>query len=173
MKHFKLFALTTLVITSFSCRKILGVRECEEVLYVTNSSVGVAFKDFTTSKYLYEQDIPLYNKDSIKVYDPQGNSLLLFKGLSNDIEVPTTRYWIINFGTLFDYRTDSVSFNEEICKEFIVQYAYNERDTIKTCFKSKDLKCGSVFSTLKVYNKGKLLTSVSNTTFALVTVIKN
>jgi hypothetical protein len=173
MKRFNLFALALIVVTFFSCKKILGVPDCEEPLYITNSGIQVAFKDSATNKYLYEQDFPLYNKDSIKIFDPQGDSLLLFKGLSNDVVVPTTGYWAIDFGSLFDYRTDSVSFEREICKQFVVQYSYNERDTITTCFKSKDLKCGSVFSTLKVYHKGNLLASVTNTTYAIITVIKN
>ncbi len=147
--------------------------DCEQPLTITNSSIQVIFKDAATNKYLYDQSLPLYSKDSISIYDPQGTLLFLFKGLSNDVEVPTIRFWAIDFGSLFDPKTDSVSFSREICKDFIVQYSYNERDTIKTCFRSKDEKCGSVFSTLKIYHEGHLLASATNTINATVKIIKN
>jgi hypothetical protein len=153
-----------------SCTKEGG---CGSVLYITKSSVQVIFKDSATNKYLYDEINPLYNKDSIKIYDPQGIPLSLLMSRNSDPVVPTNIYIEINFGSLFDYRTDSTSFTREICKDYVVQYAHNERDTITTCFKSKDLDCGSVFSRLNVFHKGKLLASENNTTNALITVIKN
>jgi hypothetical protein len=147
--------------------------KCEEPFYITKSSVEVTFKDSASNKYLYSETLPIYNKDSIEVYNPSGEKLFLLMSLRNNPITPTESYWSINFGTLFDYRTDSSSFNQEICKNFIVQYSYNERDTITTCFKSKNEECGSVFSSLKIYHRGKLLASQTNTTYALITVIKN
>ena len=166
---FYAIGLISLIIFSFSCKK---GGDCEEVLYITNSSVAITFKDSVSNKYLYSAIHPMYNKDSLKIYNPQGEPLFLLAGMNFDT-ILHEGFFVIDFGALFDYRTDSVSFNREICKNYVVQYSYNEKDTVTTCFKSKDEKCGSVFSTLKVYHRGRLLASENNTTNALVTITKN
>ncbi|HEV8285012.1 MAG TPA: hypothetical protein VGQ09_11925 [Chitinophagaceae bacterium] len=152
----------------YSCRK--GGR-CEQALNVTQSEIAVTFKDSATNKYLYSEINPLYNKDSFKVFDPKGNSLVILFA-SNQIPNTSDGYFVLSFGNIYDQQTDAASFNSELCKDVVVQYKYNERDTIRACFKSKTTKCGSVFETLKVYNRGKLLTTVLNNTFADITVIK-
>jgi hypothetical protein len=68
---------------------------------------------------------------------------------------------------------DANSFNTEICKNYIIKYSYNEFDTVQVCFKSKNTECGSVFETLKIYQRGLLLDSVKNTTDTEITIIKN
>lgn len=168
MKRFKNISSLFFILSFFSCKK-----ECGSVEYITNSSIVVTFKDSASNKYLYDVIYPLYSKDSIKIYDPTGTPLHLLTSVGSDPSVPTNIYYVIDFGSLFDYRTDSMSFNREICKDYLVQYSYNETDTITTCFKSKDMECGSVFTSLKVYHKGKLLASETNTTGALITIIKN
>lgn len=151
-----------------SCFKKGG--PCEETLNLGLSEVLVSFKN-AAGEYLYKEINPLSNKDSLKVFDQNGNQLLL---LSHFNQIPNThfKYHEISFGPIYDDRTDQSSFNSELCKIFIVQYSYNERDTVQTCFKSKKTKCGSVFETLKVYHKGQLLDSVQNTVFAHITLIK-
>lgn len=167
---YHLALLAWLSIISFSCGKVGG--ECELPLHVTRSSLEVTFKDAATNRYLYASNNPLYNKDSIKIYDSLGDSLFLLKSPHGD-SVTFEGYWQINFGSLFDYRTDSISFNKEICKNFIVQYSYNEKDTIRTCFKSVKTKCGSMFEVLKVYYKNQLLSTEANTTTSIITINKN
>ncbi len=164
---FLFFILLPVII--FSCRK--GGR-CEESLRVTQSEINVSFKDKTTGRYLYEEINALYNRDSLKVFDPSGNSLVILSAL-NQIPNTSNRYFVLSFGNIYDQRTDESSFNAELCKDFIVQYKYNEKDTIRACFKSKTTKCGSVFETLKVYNKGQLLATETNDNFSSITVIKN
>jgi hypothetical protein len=136
------------------------------------SEIAVSFRDATTGKYLYEEINPLYNKDSLKVFDPPGNSLVIFSAL-NQIPNTSDRYFVLSFGNIYDQQTDAGSFHAELCKDFIVQYKYNEKDTIRTCFKSKAGQCGSVFEMLTVYNKGLLLATETNTTFSTITVTKN
>ena len=159
-----------LVVFIFSCRK--GGR-CEQALNVTQSEIAVIFKDATTGKYLYEDLNPLHNKDSLKVFDPNGNSLIILSLHRSASDNSSLGIYVLSFGNIYDQRTDAGSYNAELCKDFIVQYKYNEKDTIKACFKSKKTNCGSVFETLKVYNKDQLLATVTNDTYATITVIKN
>ena len=152
-----------------SCRK--GGR-CELPLNVKQSEIVVTFKN-TNGRYLYTEFNPLCNKDSLKVFDSAGNSLVILRLLRSAPDNPSLGIYVLSFGNIYDQQTDAVSFNSELCKDFIVQYNYNDRDTIKECFKSEVTKCGSVFETLKVYNKGQLLTTIFNNTFADIVVIKN
>jgi len=161
-----------IIITIFSFGSCRKGGKCEEPLNVNQSSIEVIFKDEATGRYLYSEVNPIYNKDSIKVFDPSGAQLFLL--FSTDL-IPGTSsgYWRVNFGNIYNDLTDSHSFDTEICKSFVVKYTYNETDTITTCFKSKKTRCGSVFESLKVYHKSKLLTTVNNQTFAEITITKN
>lgn len=138
---------------------------------MTQSEIAVNFKD-ATGKYLYAELNPTYNKDSLKVFDQQGNSLIILSSL-NQIPNTSNRYYVLSFGNIYDQRTDANSFNTELCKDFIVQYKYNEKDTIKACFKSQTTKCGSVFEILKIYYNDQLVETIANNTFANITVTKN
>jgi len=159
--YYAIFGFIIITLFSFgSCRK--GGR-CEQAPNVNQSEIVVAFKDKTTGRYLYAEVSPLYNKDSLKVFDENGNSLILLYAL-NQIPNTSSRYWDISFGNIYNSQTDGNSFNSELCKNFIVKYKYNETDTIKACFKSKKTECGSVFETLKVFHKGLLVGSVSSKT---------
>ncbi len=159
--------LFTLIITG--CSK---TPKCEEHFNVNQSEIVVAFKDQATGKYLYSEVNPLYNKDSLKVFEPNGNSFIISSGL-NQIPNTSNRYWDLSFGNIYNQSTDANSFDSEICKNYIVKYKHNETDTIKACFKAKKTECGSVFETLKVYYKGQLVGSVTNTTIIAITINKN
>lgn len=107
-----------------------------------------------------------------KVFDSLGNSLPILKSLDN-IPNSTLKYWRLSFGNIYNSQTDGNSFNTEICKDYIVEYTSHESDTLKVCFKSQKTECGSVFETLKVYQKNLLLASMNNETYAEITLIKN
>jgi hypothetical protein len=139
---------------------------------INQSEIVVIFKDKNSNNYLYAENNPLYNKDSLKVLDPSGNSLIILKSLDN-ISSSSLKYWRLSFGNIYIQPTDSNSFNAEICKNYLIKYIYNESDTVQVCFRSRKTECGSVFETLKVYQKGQLIASVNNNTFAEVTIIKN
>ncbi len=145
--------ITGIILTGSSCRK---GGKCEEPFNVNQSEIVVTFKDQATGKYLYSEINPLYNKDSLKVFEPNGNNLIILKVL----RINTTtlvEYWDLSFGNIYNQQTDGAAFDSEICKTFLVKYKYNETDTIKACFKAKKTECGSVFETLKVYHNGLLL----------------
>ncbi len=173
MKRFNLLALPLILISFFSCKKILGVPDCELPIDIRyNSSIGVIFKDKGTNRYLYADFNPLYNKDSIQISSTQNDPLILIKGLVNDTTTNES-FWGINFGNIYDYRTDSSSFITQVCKNFIVRYSYNKTDTIRVCFKSKFIKCGSTFETISVYHANKLITTQTNTSAVNITIFKN
>lgn len=161
--------ITIVLICGVSCIK--GGR-CEGALNVNQSEIVVTFKDQATGKYLYSEVNPLYNKDSLEVFDPSGNALVILRVLRVN---PGTlsKYWDLSFGNLYNQTTDANSFNAEICKGYILKYKYNVIDTIKVCFKAKNTKCGSKFETLKVYHRGATIRMGTNTTGMQVTVIKN
>lgn len=115
---------------------------------------------------------PLYDKDSLKVLDQNGENLVILSSL-NQIPNTSDRYWVLSFGNLYKEETDKASFSSEICKKYFVKYSYNESDTLIVCFKSRNTSCGSVFETLKVYdNSGILLGSATDATSAQITVTK-
>jgi hypothetical protein len=171
MKKKFCFFLAFILIINFSCVK-RSDGECDLPPNVNHSSINITFIDSLSGKYLYAETNPIYNKDSLKILDPNGNSLVLLKSLD---AIPNTYlgYWVINFGSIYTQQTDGNSFNSELCKNFIIKYTHNLSDTIQVYFKSKETKCGSVFETLKVYHKERLLATVTNNTFAEITISRN
>ena len=161
---------TLIILCSNSCIKSGG--KCEMPIDIRSaSSIQVTFKDATTGKYLYEEAFPLYNKDSLKIFDENGNSLRLVSQKNRDA-LTNIGYWEIAF-YLYNPQTDQSAFNAELCRNFIVKYKYNETDTIRACFKARTTECGSIFSSVKAFNKGLLLGAETETSYLLVTVIKN
>ena len=158
-----------IVLFTISCKK---GGKCEQTPNVNQSEIVVIFKDKQTDRYLYTEVTPLYNKDSLKVYDQNNNNLTLLFAL-NLIPNTSSRYWDISFGNIFNSQTDQSSFNSELCRDFIIKCKYNEVDTIRACFKSMKTECGSVFETLKVYQKGVLVGSTTNKTGINVTIVKD
>jgi hypothetical protein len=162
--------LQTAILSFFgSCIKR---HECEEPNDVRNSEVLVAFKDKATGRYLYSEVNPMYNKDSLKVYDQNGSSLVILSQLDVIPNSITGRFYALSFGAIYNPQTDAAAFNGEVNKYFVVRYNATETDTIKTSFSVTKTKCGSVFTPLRVYHKGQLLDSVVNTTVSSITLIK-
>lgn len=160
--------LLTMITGSAACFKAGG--PCEEPNFVENSEVGVTYKD-ASGNYLYAEINPLYPKDSLKVFGQDGEQLILLSHL-NMIPNSYMRYHEISFGPLYKKPDDESSFSQEICKNFIVQYRHNERDTLSVCFKAEKMRCGSEFETLRVYHKGKELANVSGEVAAHISLIK-
>jgi hypothetical protein len=169
--HFRAILIFITVLSFASCNK-KGVK-CDVPYNVNQSEIVVVFKEQATGRYLYYEFHPLYNKDSLKVLDENGKSLVLLSAL-NLIPNTSSRYWDISFGSLYDPTMDARSFDAEICKLYTIKYRYNESDTLKVCYKSKEARCnGSVFETLKVYHHGQLIGSITDNTGLVVTLNKN
>lgn len=158
------------IVTLTSCKK--GGR-CEGAYNIKNQSeVVVTFIDKTSGKYLYSEMNPLYDKDSLKVFDSFGNKLVILSAL-NQIPNTNNRYFVLSFGNIYNNPTDETSFNSEICKNYIVKYSFNESDTIQVCFKAQKTRCGSKFETIKVIQNGQEVGSETNTIGISVTIFKN
>src|SRR5688572_18072353 len=85
---------------------------CEVPVSLSDSHVSIVFKDKVSGNYLYSEANPLYNKDSLRLYDENGNSL---KILSQPDLIPNTyaRYFVLSFGSIFNSQTDQSSFSSE------------------------------------------------------------
>lgn len=165
----KLLAISSLVILFFSYGSCIKGGKCEQAPTLNLSAIQVSFKEKITGKYLYAEVNPIYNIDSIKIYDENNQGLIILKQLKL-IPNTSSRYWDVNFGNIFTPQTDA--FDTDICRNFIVKYNYNETDTIKACFKAKKTSCGSVFEYLNVYYKNDLVGSITNETFINLIVSK-
>ena len=170
---YQLTALVTIlfVLRSSSCIKSEGKCDLVDDIY-RSSSVQVTFKDGTTGKYLYEVNAPLYNKDSLKIFDENGNNIIISSQQNRD-PITNVAYWEQSLGPIYNSQTDAASFNAELCKNLVVKYKYNETDTIKVCFKAIRTECGALFEPIKAFYKGQLLGTEYKTAYLLVTVIKN
>ena len=159
---------TFLLIFGLSCKKM---HECEEPLDVRQSFLLLSFKK-SSGEYLHSEVNPLFSKDSLKIKDENG----VFYSVTSQLNtIPNTfsRYWEFEIGSIYNPNTDLASFDNTLCKNFIINYNNNFTDTIKICFKSLKNNCGSVFSNLKIYNKNQIISETSNTISAKCLITKN
>jgi hypothetical protein len=169
MKTCATLLLLITILSASHCRK---GNDCEEPLDVRNSYMLLSFKN-NSGNYLYSEVNPIYNKDSLIIYDEYGNKISVLHQL-NIIPGTPSRYWEFDMGPLYNSQTDLQAINNEYCKKFVIKYSANVTDTITTCYRISQFKCGSEFSTLKVFHKGVLLKEENNGVVSTsVTIIKN
>lgn len=137
--------------------------KCELADDVRGAGLSFIFIDNASDRYLYTTLTPLYNIDSLQIFDENNISYRIFKAPSNLPNSPAT-YWHISITGIYNPQTDAAAFNSEVCKKFILKYSYNETDTMRVCYKAKETKCGSQFEYMKVFYKGSLIGSVTNET---------
>ena len=166
-----LIILSSSVVLLFSVNSCTLGLGCEEPETVYGSAVNVSFIDRQSGKYLYTEYNPLYNIDSLKVFDDSGTPARVSLGL---VEIPNSflHYYQV---AIYIYKDpdDKISFSHEICKNFIIKYSQNEVDTLKTCFKSRDEKCGSGLETLRFFHKGTLISSSEKKDYASIELFKD
>src|SRR5689334_13245196 len=91
-----LFVLVTGILF-YSC----GKGPCDESSNVNSSSLVISFIDKQSGKYLYTETNPLYNIDSLKIYDEFGSSLpLLFA--STPISGTNSRYFSVSVSPIYN-----------------------------------------------------------------------
>jgi len=78
---YQIIAITLVAtsLTNSSCRK---GGDCEGSFNLSQSEVAITFIDQQSGSYIYSETNPSYNKDSLKVFDPQGNSLIILSALN-------------------------------------------------------------------------------------------
>ncbi len=156
------------IIVLFACKK---PPKCEEPLDVKQSYILLSFKD-VNGTYIHSEVNPLFSKDSLKIKDENGVFYSVISQL-NTIPNTSSQYWEFDLGPIYNSNTDASSFDNTLCKKFIIFFRPNVTDTITTCFKSSKTDCGSVFSNLKVYNKGQLISEENNKIATKCIIIKN
>ncbi len=145
---------------------------CVDPLTVSSSSVVITFIDKHSGKYLYTEQNSLYSLDSLKTFDEAGNAIpFLYKLTSTPNS--NERYYSVAIQPIYNSQTDQNSFYRELCKKFVIRYKYTEADTIRSCFKSTELECGSTFETLKITYKDTLISSVTSNVTALINIYKS
>jgi|LakMenEpi03Aug12_release.lakeMendotaPanAssembly.Ray.scaffolds.fasta_scaffold84336_1 hypothetical protein len=162
------FAILFGILILNSCKK---TKECEEPLDVRQSFLLLSFKN-NNGTYIHSEVNPLFSKDSLKVKDENGIFYSVVPQL-NSIPNTSSRYWEFDIGPTYNPNTDASSFDNTLCKNFIIFYNYNTTDTIKTCFKSTKTECGSVFTNLQVFNKGLIVGEATNTITTKCLITKN
>jgi hypothetical protein len=125
---------------------------------------------------MYTQVFSLYKRDSLKFFSSNGirlNDVSSALNINPDSLFSNSRnIYEIQLNDIFDGRTDSAAFNQELCKDIIIQHLWNVRDTIKVCFKSARIDCGSQQAYLRVFYKGKMLANVTNRIFCTVRLVR-
>lgn len=164
----KLFFVFALAILFNSC----GKGPCTETSNVNSSSVVISFIDKQTGKYVYTETNPLFSLDSLKIFDEFGNSLPLLYAIT-PITGTNSRYYSVAASPIYNQQKDQNSFYTELCRTFLIRYKYNDFDTLKACFKSKQLTCGSEFESLKISYRDTLVSNLTNNTVSIINVYKN
>ncbi len=172
---FKKILYLSILLSSFvACKK--SSSPCEGADIVELTAIKFLFKDSMTNRFMYTEVFSLYKKDSLKFYSINNNRLY---DVNSKLAInPDSAFsnsggiYQIQLNEIFDSRTDSVAFNQELCKDIIIQHLWNVRDTIRVCFKSKRTECGSQQEYLRVFYKGKMLANVTNSIFATVRLVR-
>lgn len=149
-----------------------GKGPCSETSNVSSSSVIISFIDKQTGKYVYTETNPLFSIDSLKVYDEFGNALSLLYAL-NTIPGTNSKYYSVAARPIYNQQKDQNSFYNELCRNFLIKYKYNDTDTLKACFKSRQVDCNSDFETLKLSYRDTLINTTTNNTVAIINIYKN
>ncbi len=145
---------------------------CEDPLPIGYSTITLIFKDSSTGKFLYTETSPSYNKDSLKVFTLNNDSVGSYKYVFN-YNNPAINNYRLSIYPITNPTTLDGSVDTTICKRFVIQYYHNQRDTINACFKSEYTKCSAQFQSINVYRNNQQIGSANSTTDAEVTILKN
>lgn len=157
-----LIAIIAIYIISASCNKNTGSGACEEAFTIENASgLELHIKDTTLNRFVYDVVQPLYNVDSIQIWNSQGTRYKPFKIDAADT-VTHRGYYAIEILGLYDSRYDGNIYADTIRKDIYVRYKENEWDTLNLSYKAKAGQCGSEFSFLQVSYHKKIISYTQN-----------
>jgi hypothetical protein len=167
------YLLAVLLLIALACTP---TAPCENARNVESTSIKFLFKDSMTNRFMYTEDFSLFKRDSLKFFNLNGTRLTdVVSGLMinpDSITSNSGRIYAIQLNDIFDSATDSVAYTRELCKDFIIQHLSNVRDTIKVCFKSVKIECGSQQEYIRVFYKGRMLANVPNDIFCTVRLVR-
>ncbi len=159
-----LIAFTVLYLINISCNKNTGSGACEAASTIENAA-GLEFhiKDTTLNRFIYAKAQPLYNVDSIQIWNSQGKRYQPF--LSDAADTSHNGggpYFAIVIGGLYDNRYDANMYNDTIHKDIYIRYKLNEWDTLNISYKANSGQCGSEFTFLQVMHHNKVISYTQN-----------
>ena len=159
-----LISIVLFSLIAISCTKILGLEEdCGDSLTVENANgLELHIKDTTVNKYIYQLVSPLYNIDSLQIWNSQGEKYKLFVNISVDTSTHYGAYNDVSIYGIYNSNFDTNIYEDTIRKDIYIKYNKNEYDTLNICFKANHAKCGGVFAFIKVMRKGKLISYTQN-----------
>jgi hypothetical protein len=149
--------LTITFIAGNSCNKNTGSGTCEDASTVENTAgFELHIKDTTLNSFIYDKAIPLYNVDSLQVWNSQGTRYKPFKIDAAD-SISHSAYYAIGVYGLYDSRFDVNMYNDTIKKDIYIRYKLNEWDTLNISYKAYSGQCGSQFAFLQVIHHKKVI----------------
>jgi len=162
------FIIPIFAVLSIKCNKPL---DCGDTVGLESSTLGISIFNTISNDYMYPQDEfrSGFKKDSFQVYTDGTRS---FNGinfyLKTDPRNSTNAYYAVSFSPIFFIPEDNEAFNQEKTKKIYLKYNYNTLDTLTLVFKANKDKCGKgQYEYLKVYHRGNLLSSISNTYYTV------
>jgi hypothetical protein len=140
----------TLVITHLSsCYK------CEPAV-VQESILQITVIDSITGKNAYNKSSPLLNKDSIRVVDNKGNSVLFMVFELQTSQLPVEYYYgIFVYFIGHDREMVDKSFETEQCTSIRVYLTSSRFFDYNICYKSESGKCGTNLNSLSIESGGR------------------
>ena len=166
MKRYSSYLALIIVLTFFtiSCTKILGLDDdCGDTLTVESANgFELHIKDTLVNKYIYQLVSPLYNIDSLQIWNSQGERYKLFVNVSVDTSSHYGAYNDISIYGIYNTNYDTNIYEDTIRKDIYIMYKKNECDTLNISFKANHARCGGEFAFIKVMRKGKLISYTQN-----------
>jgi len=151
------------------CFSLNSCYKCEPFT-VLDGSIKLDLVDSISGNAMLSLSSPLIDKNDVIVISAVGDTLRHYFALINGAGSDREAMYI----DVFSYG-DSLytpSFQEEQWKDFRVRLSSSREFNLKTCFLSRGANCGSLFRSIKLFYRGQLIASNSNT-IELSALVKN
>lgn len=170
MRPYTCLLLLFILSVNPACIKLGG--RCEEPIDVYQSNIQLAIMDRATGQYIYSNDDPLYDVNDLVVEDDQGRALTVQTREEQDQANQLEIFDMVIFRPIF-LEGDENAFSAEKCRTYYLHYSATESDTLRACFRAKKTKCGSIFSSLTLYDsQSNIISSVSNNVSLITSFVK-
>jgi hypothetical protein len=126
------------------------------------SSIGIDLFDKASNEYFYlETRQSLYNKDSLRVFDENGQRFGSIEfGLGEDPRNNLRRFYKTVIYPAFRLPGDEDAVNREKTRTMYLRYNSSVTDTLTLVFKAKKNRCDRyIYEYAKIYYNGSLISS--------------
>jgi hypothetical protein len=139
---------------------------CGESVGLEASSIGIELFDQANKEYFYlETGQSLYNKDSLRVFDENGQKFgSISFVLTEDPRNKLRRFYKTIIFPAFRLPGDEDALNTEKTRTMYLRYSSIASDTLTLAFKAKKNRCDRyIYEYVKVYRGGNLIVpSIAN-----------